>query len=62
MFEVPREHAHYLGVLSWILVAVATGAMLFGVMPTSQGLEAAFVSFLAIIGVRYASRWQGRSE
>jgi len=62
MFEVPRAHAHYLNVLSWVLVAVASAAMLFGVMPTSQGLEAAFISFLAILGVRYVSRWQGRSE
>jgi hypothetical protein len=62
MFEVPREHAHYLGVLSWVLVGVASAAMLFGVMPTSQGLEAALVSFLAILALRYVAWWQGRSE
>jgi len=62
MFDVPRQHAHYLGVASWVLVGVATGAMLFGVMPTSQGLEAALVSVVSILGVRYVSRWHGRSE
>ena len=24
MFDVPRQHAHYLGVASWVLVGVAT--------------------------------------
>jgi uncharacterized membrane protein HdeD (DUF308 family) len=62
MFEVRREHARFIGYLSWGLVGVAVGAMLFGIMPTREGFEAALVSLLAVIGVRFTARWEGRSE
>ena len=62
MFKVPRTHAHYIGYLSWALVAVATAALLLGIFPSSQGFQCAGVSFAAIVALRYVARMEGRSE